>query len=123
MGFIDKRSDNRGMKRVISPYGMKSIQIARIIRTQNAVEIHECKIKDDAHEEDECVFIFIFFIKGEGSPYTCISYISNANNADDNDADTDTDTDADDDADGGQSTQDTGDEECYPDGYRITDYK
>ena len=122
MGFIDKRSDNRGMKRVISPDGMKSIQVARIIRTQNSVEIHECKIKDDAHEEDDCVFIFIFFIKGEGSPYTCISYISNANNADDND-DADTDTDADDDADGGQSTQDTGDEECYPHGECITDYK
>ena len=120
MRFIDKRGDDRGMKRVISPYGMKSIQIARIIRAQNAVKIHECEIKDDAREEDECVFIFIFFIKGEGSPYTCISYISNANNADDND---DADTNADNDADGGQSTQDTGDEECYPHGYRITDYK
>ena len=114
MRFIDKRSDDRGMKRVISPYGMKSIQVARIIRAQNAVEIHECEIKDDAREEDECVFI----IKGEG--YFCISQISNANNADDND---DADTNADNDADGGQSTQDTGDEECYPHGYRITDYK
>ena len=112
MGFIDKRSDNRGMKRVISPDGMKSIQVARIIRAQNAVEIHECEIKDDACDEDECVFI----IKGEG--YTSISQISSDNNADDND-----DTDADADADGGQSTQDTGDEECYPDGYCIPDNK